>query len=71
MKIDDENCVMIWMIVIDIVVMNLIMYMYEIDIWCKMKYGSRWCKMKMIIDGVKNEKEIRGCKMKMNSKWWK
>lgn len=55
-------CVMIWMIVIDIVVMNLIMYMYEIDIWCKMKYGSRWCKMKMVIDGVKMRKKLEDVK---------
>lgn len=54
MKIDDENCVMIWMIVIDIVVMNFIMYMYEIDIWCKMKNGSRdGVKWNMVVGDVK------------------
>lgn len=47
-------CVMIWMIVIDIVVMNFIMYMYESDIWCIMKNGSRdGVKWNMVVGDVK------------------
>lgn len=60
------------MIATDTVAMNLIMYMHEIDIWCKMKNGSRdgakwnngsrWCKMKMATDGAKMRKKSEDAK---------